>query len=240
MKTLREIMRPEFLFTVQRGATVRDAVQVMTANNVGIVLVLEGERLVGVFSERDVVRRVVDRGLDPARTPVGDVMTTQLVVGDPDEDYQSAIRKMDQANIRHLLVVKGSEMLSMISIRDLIRVDMQDKGEEIRYLREYLYQVPAEVGRPELPHPPHPALSPERRGCAGPSSHILSMSAARRLDLRAPQPDHLPWPGHDLDLEAPAQRGHVAQQRTDLRVLARLELRHGGLRDVKQLRGGGL
>jgi CBS domain-containing protein len=149
MKTLREIMRPEFLFMVQRGATVKDAVQVMTANNVGIVLVLEGERLVGVFSERDVVRRVVDRGLDPARTPVGDVMTTQLVVGDPDEDYQSAIRKMDQANIRHLLVVKGSEMLSMISIRDLIRVDMQDKGEEIRYLREYLYQVPAEVGRPE-------------------------------------------------------------------------------------------
>jgi CBS domain-containing protein len=148
MKTLREIMRPEFLFVVQRGATVRDAVQVMTANNVGIVLVLEGERLVGVFSERDVVRRVVDRGLDPARTPVGDVMTSDLVVGDPDEDYQSAMRKMDQANIRHLLVVKGAEMLSMISIRDLIRVDMQDKGEEIRYLREYLYQVPAEVGRP--------------------------------------------------------------------------------------------
>lgn len=150
MKTLREIMRPEFLFTVQRGATVRDAVQVMTANDVGIVLVLEGERLVGVFSERDVVRRVVDRGLDPARTPVGDVMTTQLVVGDPDEDYQSAIRKMDQANIRHLLVVKGSEMLSMISIRDLIRVDMQDKGEEIRYLREYLYQEPPEPARPRL------------------------------------------------------------------------------------------
>jgi CBS domain-containing protein len=148
MKTLREIMRPEFLFVVQRGATVKDAVQVMTANNVGIVLVLEGERLVGVFSERDVVRRVVDRGLDPARTPVGEVMTSQLVVGDPDEDYQSAMRKMDQANIRHLLVVKGAEMLSMISIRDLIRVDLQDKGEEIRYLREYLYQVPAEVGRP--------------------------------------------------------------------------------------------
>ena len=148
MKTLREIMRPEFLFTVQRGATVRDAVQVMTANTVGIVLVLDGERLVGVFSERDVVRRVVDRGLDPDRTPVGHVMTSRLVVGDPDEDYQSAIRKMDQANIRHLLVVKDAEILSMISIRDLIRVDMQDKGEEIRYLREYLYQVPAEVGRP--------------------------------------------------------------------------------------------
>jgi hypothetical protein len=55
---------------------------------------------------------------------------------------------MDQANIRHLLVVKGAQMLSMISIRDLIRVDMQDKGEEIRYLREYLYQVPPESAQP--------------------------------------------------------------------------------------------
>ena len=148
MKKLREIMRDGFLFVVQREATVRDAVQVMTANNVGIVLVLEGERLVGVFSERDVVRRVVDPGLDPDRTPVGDVMTSQIIAGDPDEDYQSAMRKMDQANIRHLLVVKGPQMLSMISIRDLIRVDMQDKGEEIRYLREYLYQVPQEPARP--------------------------------------------------------------------------------------------
>jgi len=148
MKKLCEIMRAGFLFSVQRDETVREAVQLMTANNVGIVLVLEDERLVGVFSERDVVRRVVDRGLDPDVTPVGDVMTRQIVVGDPDEDYQSAMRKMDQANIRHLLVVKGAQMLSMISIRDLIRVDMQDKGEEIRYLREYLYQVPPEPARP--------------------------------------------------------------------------------------------
>jgi CBS domain-containing protein len=143
MKTLRDIMRPGFLFALQRDATVKVATEVMTARNIGIVIVLEGDRLVGVFSERDVVRRVVNRGLDPARTPVGEVMTSQLVVGHPDDDYQSAMRKMDQANIRHLLVVDGREMLSMISIRDLIRVDMDDKGEEIRYLREYLYQVPS-------------------------------------------------------------------------------------------------
>ncbi|MGH7399959.1 MAG: CBS domain-containing protein [Candidatus Rokuibacteriota bacterium] len=150
MKKLSEVMRPGFLYVVQRGAPERQAAQVMTVNNVGIVLVLDGERLVGVFSERDMVRRVVDRGLDPDRTPVSDVMTTQIIVGDPDEDHQSAIRKMDQANIRHLLVVKGAELLSMISIRDLIRVDMQDKGEEIRYLREYLYQVPPEPVRPRV------------------------------------------------------------------------------------------
>jgi CBS domain-containing protein len=147
MKKLRDIMRYGFLFTVQRGVIVADAVRMMATHNVGIVAVLEGDRLIGVFSERDVVRRVVDRGLNPTRTPVGDVMTTEIVVADADEDYQSAIRKMDQANIRHLPVVSEGRLLSMISIRDLLRVDMQDKGEEIRYLREYLYQVPPDIAR---------------------------------------------------------------------------------------------
>ena len=147
MKKIREIMRYGFLFTVQRNATVSEAVRVMATQNVGIVTVLDGDKLAGVFSERDVVRRVVNAGLDPARTPVGDVMTTDLVVADADEDYQSAMRKMDQANIRHLLVVSEGRILSMISIRDLMRVDIEDKGEEIRYLHEYLYQVPPDAAR---------------------------------------------------------------------------------------------
>ncbi len=148
MKKIRDIMRHGFLFMVQRNATVAEAVRVMATHNVGIVSVLDGDRLMGVFSERDVVRRVVDRGLDPARTPVSDVMTTELVVADVDEDYQSAIRKMDQANIRHLPVVSGGRLLSMMSIRDLMRVDIQDMGDEIRYLKEYLYHVPPGVGGP--------------------------------------------------------------------------------------------
>jgi CBS domain-containing protein len=147
MKKIREIMRYGFLFTVQRDATVLEAVRVMATQNVGIVTVLDGDRLAGVFSERDVVRRVVNRGLDPAQTLVSDVMTTDLVVADADEDYQSAMRKMDQANIRHLLVVSEGRILSMISIRDLMRVDLEEKGEEIRYLHEYLYQVPPDIAR---------------------------------------------------------------------------------------------
>ena len=150
MKKLRDIMRYGFLFMVQRNAMVADAVRMMATHNVGIVAVLDGDKFVGVFSERDVVRRVVDRGLDPARTPVGDVMTTEIVVADAADDYQSAMRKMDQANIRHLPVVSEGRLLSMISIRDLMRVDMYDKGEEIRYLREYLYQVPYQVP-PDIP-----------------------------------------------------------------------------------------
>jgi CBS domain-containing protein len=141
MKKLRDIMRHGFLFTVERSATVADAVRLMAANNVGIVAVLDGDRLCGVFSERDVVRKVVDRGLEPARTPVAEVMTARLVVADADEDYQSAMSKMDQANIRHLPVVSGERLLSMLSIRDLLRVALEDHGAEIEYLKEYLYRT---------------------------------------------------------------------------------------------------
>ena len=147
MKKLRDIMRHGFLFTIQRSATVAEAARMMAANNVGIVAILDGDRLCGVFSERDVVRKVVDRGLDARQTPVADVMTSRLVVADADEDYQSAMQKMDQANIRHLPVVSEGRLLSMISIRDLMRVDIQHKGEEIRYLHEYLYQVPPDITR---------------------------------------------------------------------------------------------
>jgi len=141
MKKVHEIMRPGFLFVLQRDATVAEATRLMTTSNVGIVAVLDGDRLVGVFSERDVVRRVVETGRDPRRTQLSEVMTTELIVADADEDYQKAMSKMDRANIRHLPVVSEGRLLSMISIRDLLRVNMQDKDAEIQYLKEYLYQV---------------------------------------------------------------------------------------------------
>ena len=145
MKKLREIMREGFLFAVRRHATVAEACRTMAEKNVGIVVVLEDDRLVGVFSERDTVRRVIDKGLDPGETTVGEVMTTQIVVAEEDEDYQAAMRTMDQANIRHLPVVRGSQVISMLSIRDLMRVDMQRMHEELRFLHEYLYTVPPDV-----------------------------------------------------------------------------------------------
>ena len=145
MKKLREIMREGFLFAVRKDATVAEAARTMTEKNVGIVVVLEDDRLVGVFSERDAVRRVIDRSLDPERTPVEHVMTRDLVMADEDEDYQTAMRTMDQANIRHLPVVRRDQVVSMLSIRDLMRVDMERMGEELRLMNEYLYTVPPEV-----------------------------------------------------------------------------------------------
>ena len=138
MKTLREIMRPGFIFGVQRDASVADAARTMTANNVGIVAVFAGDRLVGVFSERDIVRRVVDRGLDPTRTPVADVMTTDLVVAQADDDYQSAMRAMDQTNIRHLPVVEGGRLLGVVSIGDLVKWRIAEATAEVAAIRSYI------------------------------------------------------------------------------------------------------
>jgi CBS domain-containing protein len=148
MKKLRDIMRSGFLFTVQKTATVSEAIHLMADHNVGIVIVLDRDRLAGVFSERDVVRRVLHRGLDSATLPVGEVMTADVVTADAEMDYEAAMSAMDEAGIRHLLVMSGSKMLSMISIRDLTRAVLRDREEEVQYLREYLYQVPVQSPAP--------------------------------------------------------------------------------------------
>ena len=140
MKKLREIMRPDFRFVVQPTVTVAAAVRLMTENNVGIVAVLDRDTLIGVFSERDLARRVVDQRRHPETTRVADVMTTTLITADADDDYRSAMRKMDQANIRHLPVMEGGRFASMLSIRDLMRVEILAQGEELRHLQDYLYQ----------------------------------------------------------------------------------------------------
>ena len=129
MKTLRDIMRSGFLFTVQKTAKVSEAVRLMGDHN--------------VLSERDVIGRVLYQGLVPASTQISEVMTKCVITADADMDYESAMRAMDDAGIRHLLVTSGARMLSMISIRDLTRAVMHDKDEEVQHLREYLYQVPA-------------------------------------------------------------------------------------------------
>jgi CBS domain-containing protein len=145
MTKLREIMVPGFVHAVQRGATVADAVRMMTERNVGIVAVLDGDRLVGLVSERDVVRRVIAASEDPATTVVDDIMTTKIVFATPDEAFQDAVQLMDAANIRHLPVVENGALLSMISVRDLLRVELHARREEIRYLKEYMFHAPAEA-----------------------------------------------------------------------------------------------
>jgi CBS domain-containing protein len=147
MTKVRDIMVPGFVHAVQVGDSVADAVSMMRDRNVGIVAVLDGDRLVGLVSERDVVRRVVANGHDPVYTLVDAIMTREIVFAGPDEAFQDAVQLMDAANIRHLPVVEDGALLSMLSVRDLLRVELQARREEIHYLREYMFHAPSEAVR---------------------------------------------------------------------------------------------
>ena len=149
MAKLRDIMRPRFLTSVGPDASAAEAVRKMAEANVGMVAVLEGDQLVGLFSERDLLKRVVFNGLVPSETPVSEVMTTRIITADVDEDSRSAVEKMDHSNIRHLPVMETGRLVAMISIRDLLRLELTDRTEEVRYLQEYLFQPSAEAALAE-------------------------------------------------------------------------------------------
>ena len=106
--------------TVSPDDTVQVAIARMLEENVGSVAVCEGERLAGIFTERDVLR-LAGEGPDFASVRVGDVMTTQLVTLAPDDDILDAARLMGERKIRHLPVLEGENLLGVVGIREVVR-----------------------------------------------------------------------------------------------------------------------
>ena len=142
MKTIGGLVSGREVFHVRSDQSVRDAARYMTDRRVGAVSVLEGTRLVGILSERDVMGRVVALQLDPDGTRVAEVMTRDIVVAQADDSHEEAVRKMKQAGCRHLPVVDGERLLGMVSLRDLLQIDLSEKDEEIRWLNAYIHFIP--------------------------------------------------------------------------------------------------
>jgi CBS domain-containing protein len=142
MKTIGGLVSGREIFHVRSDHSVRDAARYMTDRRVGAVAVLDGARLVGILSERDVMGRVVALQLDPDRTRVGEVMTRELVVAQSGESHEEGLRRMKQAGCRHLPVVDGDRLVGMVSQRDLLQIDLSEKDEEIRWLNAYIHFIP--------------------------------------------------------------------------------------------------
>jgi CBS domain-containing protein len=118
---------PKPVVSVGKNATVLDAVRAMADGNVGATVVLDGDVLLGVFTERDVVKRVVLKGLPSPTTPVAEVMTKSVVTVREDADRSSVLRLMAHHHIRHLPVVDAEgRVRSMLSMRQLLRAEVQD------------------------------------------------------------------------------------------------------------------
>jgi CBS domain-containing protein len=125
--------------SVSKEATVMDAVRAMVERNVGATVVLDGGRLVGVFTERDVVTRVVLKNRSPEATPVAEVMTTSVLTVREDTDRSSVLRLMSENHIRHLPVVDAEgRVITMLSMRHLLRAEVND-------LKQTVWELVAET-----------------------------------------------------------------------------------------------
>jgi CBS domain-containing protein len=142
MKQLSELIESRPLVHVAMSDNVSDVAKRMRDKNVGAVAVLDDGKLVGIFSERDVVTRVVAEDRDASQTPIGVVMTKDLIVADPGDDVDDAVQKMVAGNCRHLPVVRGGNLLGMISIRDLLQVDDETNKAKASFLNELVTYSP--------------------------------------------------------------------------------------------------
>ena len=142
MKQVADLIEGRPLVHVAAEDSVLETARRMARHNVGAVAVLDAGRLVGIFSERDVLVRIVAEGRSPEETAVGAVMTRDVIVANPADGVDDAVQKMVAGSCRHLPVVANGSLVAMISIRDLLQVDDDTNRERATFLRELVTYSP--------------------------------------------------------------------------------------------------
>ena len=136
---IKDVIRNREPYSTKANTTVQEAAEFMAARNIGAVCVLDDAgRLLGVFSERDVLNRVVVTGRDPRTVCVGEVTSELRAVIRCDETPHQALERMELNGVRHLPVMDGDDWVGMLSIRDLLRVELGEQGDELKLLHEYI------------------------------------------------------------------------------------------------------
>ena len=142
MTQIAEIIEGRPLIHAESSENVREVARRMSDRNVGAVAVLDEGRLVGIFSERDVMARVVAAGLDPDETLIDKVMTRDIVVGKPTDDIDAALQKMHAVGCRHLPIVDSGNLVGMISLRDVLEMDDATLRKKATFLSELVTYSP--------------------------------------------------------------------------------------------------
>ncbi len=139
MSRVSDLIDGRDLFYVESGDTVAAVARRMADLHVGAILVLSGGELRGLFSERDLMKRVVLEKRDPAQTPVSQVMTRELASIDELASVEDAMEMMQAQNCRHLPVMRGSQVVGFLSMRDLMNFELARKTEELHHMRAYIH-----------------------------------------------------------------------------------------------------
>lgn len=140
MKNVAQLLksRPARMVTVGPEDTVLQAIKVLAAEDIGAAFVMSGERLVGIFSERDYTRKVILKGRSSDTTRVKEIMTANVVCVTPNARTRECMALMTERNIRHLPVVDEGRVVAMISIRDIVSDIIADQDFTIEQLEHYI------------------------------------------------------------------------------------------------------
>ena len=144
MATVRDLLRNKGfeVYSVEPEATVYDALKLMAEKNIGAVLVLKEERIVGVLSERDLARKVALQGRTPQETKAEEIMSQRVVGVGPDQTVEQCMAVMTDKRIRHLPVVDGDEVIGVISIGDVVKTIISHQEFMIEQLENYITGTP--------------------------------------------------------------------------------------------------
>jgi CBS domain-containing protein len=138
MRRLVDFLTGRTLYSVDEDQSVAEVAHAMAELRVGAILVLRGGELRGLFSERDLLKRVVVEGRDPRTTLVGDVMTRELATISHEASFEEAMQMMYDCGCRHLPVMREDRVVGMVSMRDLMAEELASHRDEIRHMREYI------------------------------------------------------------------------------------------------------
>ena len=139
--TIRAILNRKSgeIFSISPDATVFEAIEMMDKKNVGALLVMEGEQLIGMISERDYTRKIMLRGKRSRETKVAEIMSANLIVTHPREPVEKCLRLMTDKRIRHLPVLDGDKLVGVISIGDLVKWTLSCQSAAIAHLENYIH-----------------------------------------------------------------------------------------------------
>ena len=140
MITVKDILSKSKAATVEISPsdTVYRALQLMAENNVGAVMICDGEHMLGIFTERDYCRKIILMGRSSLNTPIQDIMTKKMITVKPDQTLEECMELMTKYHIRHLPVQDGEKLTGIVSMRDVMEAIISFKQDRIERLESYI------------------------------------------------------------------------------------------------------
>jgi len=137
-----DLIKDQDTYQAELGQSVLETVRAMVERNIGAVPVIHSGKLVGIFSERDLMRRVVAEGRDPSATCMAEVMTDDPLTISTNEELENCLTLMRRHGFRHLPVCHEGQLVGIVSLRDILLHDLNEKDDEMRMMRAYIHSTP--------------------------------------------------------------------------------------------------